>query len=187
MLLHRLGLEFEIVPPHYEADIRIDDPEKKAMYVALEKARSVAGLYVEGIVIGADTIVVVNGEILGKPKSRDEAMAHLRKLSGVWHRVITGLAIVDAGSGKEVVDSSVTEVKFRELSEEEISRYVDSGEPYDKAGAYAIQGAASLFIEEIRGDFWNVVGLPLPLLYRCLKEHFGLCLLDMVRPEISLI
>ena len=115
---------------------------------------------------------------MGKPRDVSVARDYLRRLSGRVHRVITGLAIIDAGSGKEVYDYEVTEVKFRELSDKEIELYVSSGEPLDKAGAYGIQGFACLFVEWIRGDFYNIVGLPLFKLSLLLRE-FGVDLLEL--------
>jgi len=177
-LLKRFIPGLEVVKPIWETRVISDDPVEVACLTALEKARAVAGRFTEGLVIGADTIVVIDGEILGKPRDVSVARDYLRRLSGRVHRVITGLAIIDAGSGKEVYDYEVTEVKFRELSDREIELYVSSGEPLDKAGAYGIQGFACLFVEWIRGDFYNVVGLPLFKLSLLLRE-FGVDLLEL--------
>lgn len=169
-LLRKLGLEFEVMPPIWETKIMSDDPVEVAEYIALEKARAVAGFLTEGIVIGADTIVYVDGRMLGKPKDVEEAKMFLRMLSGKVHDVITGIALINAANNREIVDHEITKVKFRELSDEEINWYVSTGEPLDKAGAYAIQGLGCLFIEKIEGDFFNVVGLPLAKLYVMLKQ-----------------
>ena len=169
-LLRKLGLEFEVMPPIWETKIISDDPVEVAEYIALEKARAVAGFLTEGIVIGADTIVYVDGRMLGKPKDVEEAKMFLRMLSGKVHDVITGIALINAANNREIVDHEITKVKFRELSDEEINWYVSTGEPLDKAGAYAIQGLGCLFIEKIEGDFFNVVGLPLAKLYVMLKQ-----------------
>ena len=178
-LLRRLGLDFEVVKPLWETRVIDDDPVEVAELTALEKARAVAGGFTEGLVIGADTVVVIDDEILGKPRDGEEARLFLRKLSGRVHRVITGIAVVDAGRGREEVDHEVTEVKFKELSEEEIELYIASGEPFDKAGGYGIQGLGSLFVEWIKGDYFNVVGLPIYRLSLLLRR-FGFDVLRSV-------
>lgn len=187
LLLKKLGLRFRVVPPSYEVEVEMEDPIEYVELKALEKARAVARLFTEGIVIAADTVVFVDNEILGKPRSIDEAKDFLRRLSGKTHYVATGVAVIDAATMREVVDSEVTKVKFRELSEEEIEFYVKTGEPLDKAGGYAIQGLASVFIERIEGDFWNVVGLPIPLLYYILKTYFRYDLLKESKQTVSLV
>lgn len=187
LLLKKLGLRFRVVPPSYEVEVETEDPIEYVELKALEKARAVARLFTEGIVIAADTVVFVDNEILGKPRSIDEAKDFLRRLSGKTHYVATGVAVIDAATMREIVDSEVTKVKFRELSEEEIELYVKTGEPLDKAGGYAIQGLASVFIERIEGDFWNVVGLPIPLLYYILKTYFRYDLLKESKQTVSLV
>ena len=187
LLLKKLGLRFRVVPPSYEVEVEMEDPIEYVELKALEKARAVARLFTEGIVIAADTVVFVDNEILGKPRSIDEAKDFLRRLSGKTHYVATGVAVIDAATMREIVDSEVTKVKFRELSEEEIELYVKTGEPLDKAGGYAIQGLASVFIERIEGDFWNVVGLPIPLLYYILKTYFRYDLLKESKQTVSLV
>ncbi len=136
--------------------------------IAYDKAKSVIDSNEESIIIGADTIVTIDGEILGKPHSEEEAVSMLQKLSGRSHEVITGVAIVS--SLKEVVFSTVAKVHFFELTEEEIKNYVDSKEPMDKAGSYSIQGYASRFVSGIEGDFYTVMGLPVSALYQELKK-----------------
>jgi septum formation protein len=121
-------------------------------------------------VIGADTIVVVDGRLLGKPEDDADAERMLRQLSGRWHAVMTGVALYDAGTKREVVDYDKTLVRFAQLTDREIEWYVESGEPMDKAGAYGIQGRGSIFVEEIAGNYHNVVGLPIPLVYRLAKR-----------------
>lgn len=186
-LLQKLGLTFKVFPPTYEIEIKSNNPIELAELKALEKARCVARLFDRGLIIAADTIVFIDDEILEKPRSISEAKEFLKKLSGREHFVVTGVAIVDASSMREVVGSELTKVKFRELSDEEIEFYTRTMEPLDKAGGYAIQGLAALFIDKIEGDFWNVVGLPLPLLYRLLKEHFGFDILKESRSSCALI
>ncbi len=139
--------------------------------LALEKAEAAAKKHPSLLVLGADTMVVVNSEILGKPADERDAQRMLRLLSGKWHDVLTGVALVRAeGDGGRVVAHEKTQVRFAAMSDAEIDWYVKSGEPIDKAGAYAVQGRAALFIEEIRGDYWNIVGLPVRLLYKLAGE-----------------
>ncbi|MHB1159154.1 MAG: Maf family protein [Chloroflexota bacterium] len=172
-LLRQAGLEFEISPSDVEERLSETlSPAEAAETLALEKARWVAAQRSEGLVIGADTVVVVGGQILGKPVGAEDARAMLRLLSGREHQVITGIAVVDAGSGWCRSDSVTTAVSFAPLSQEIIDRYVATGEPLDKAGAYAIQGFGALLIEGIRGCYNNVVGLPLRRLAEMLGE-FG--------------
>lgn len=121
-------------------------------------------------VLGADTIVVTGDEILGKPKDSADAARMLRKLSAQSHEVITGVCLLTP-AGKEDVRHEVTRVHVREITEDDISFYVAHGEPMDKAGAYAIQGIASRWIDRIEGDYFNVMGLPVALVYRMLREH----------------
>ncbi len=142
-----------------------ETPQQYVQRLAMEKARAVANRS-GGVVVGADTIVVLDEtlEILGKPASRVEAESMLLKLSGRWHTVFTGVAVV-ANAGTEV-DYACTRVRFASFTRAELDWYLDSSEPYDKAGAYAIQGYGSLFVEEIQGNYLTVVGLPVPLLKR---------------------
>ena len=170
-LLKDLGLKVKVVGSKVkESKFDISNPEKLVKTLALTKAREVARRVSKGLIIGADTIVVHGGKILGKPKNREEAKTMLRELSGRTHEVLTGLAVIDASTGKTMVDFVRTRVKFRKLSEEEIASYVATGEPLDKAGAYAIQEKAGLFVEKIDGCYFNVVGLPLARLAEILKE-----------------
>jgi septum formation protein len=148
-----------------------------ACALAVEKARAVAAGYgPETLVIGADTLVVIDGYVLGKPRDEAEALAMLVRLQGRTHEVVTGLAVVPGpvgeGARREVVDAVVTEVTFRPAERGELERYAATGEPLDKAGAYAIQGRGCVFIESIRGCYFNVVGLPVFRLARMLSE-FG--------------
>lgn len=169
-LLQKLGIDFEVVPSRIdEKSVKFDDPEELCKRLALMKARDVAKRR-EGIIVAADTIVVFKGEVLGKPKDEKEAKTMLRMLSGNEHVVMSGIAVIDTNSGKEIVDVVKTRVKFRKLKKEEIDSYVESGEPLDKAGAYAIQGKAASFVKEIHGCFYNVVGLPLARLVEMLSK-----------------
>lgn len=174
-LLRQVGLTFVVEPSN--VDEAVSDPlspEQLVEFLALSKAREVAARRPEALVLGADTIVVVDGQILGKPADRDHAIAMLERLAGREHRVMTGVALVQGG--REVVSHEVTVVRFGPLTRQQIERYVDSGEPMDKAGAYGIQGRAAALIQSIAGDYFNVVGLPL---YRTLQmlSQFGVTVL----------
>lgn len=172
-LLRQVGLNFEIMPSDVEEVFPAGEPPAAtAEMLALVKAQQVASQRTEGLVIGADTVVVVDGQILGKPAGPDEAKEMLRLLSGREHQVITGVAVVDAATGRARSDGVATSVRFAPLSEEAIARYVATGEPLDKAGAYAIQGFGALLIEGLCGCYYNVVGLPLRRLAELLGE-FG--------------
>ena len=149
-------------------------PEEIVKALSAAKAQEVAARHPGAIVIGADTIVELDGTILGKPADRDDAFRMLRALSGREHRVYTGVTLVR--DGVAVSEAEMTRVFFRELTDREIWAYIDSGEPMDKAGAYGYQGLAGVFVEGIRGDFFNVVGLPLCRLGRML-EAMGVQLL----------
>lgn len=148
-----------------------DEPRHLVENLAWQKAREVCTRVPTSIVLAADTIVVKDGKIMGKPHDRQEAVRMLQHLSGGKHQVITGVCLIDMAGIKELVDSEVTTVHFRELSEREITRYINSGEPFDKAGGYGIQGKGALLVSDIEGCFYNVVGLPLAKLqtmFQCL-------------------
>ena len=168
-LLMQVGVSFEVADPG-EVETASGGPEEQAVGNALAKARKIAEQREEGIVVAADTMVVFEGKVLGKPVGAEEAMSMLGKLSGNVHRVITGIAIVDATSGKAETDYEETIVHIRPLSQDEIAAYVATCEPFGKAGGYAIQGVGALLVEEIRGCFYNVVGLPLSRLDELLKR-----------------
>ena len=169
-LLASLGLSFEIKIS--DVDESMDDqmsPVQQVEQLAERKARAVAAQLNQGLVIGADTLVVLNQSVLGKPADRQEAMEMIERLQGRSHEVFTGLAVMDVATGKTVVTHQVTAVRFKPMTAEEIERYVDTGESYDKAGAYAVQGKASIFIDSIRGCYFNIVGLPVAKLADVLK------------------
>ncbi|MDO8444519.1 MAG: Maf family protein [Deltaproteobacteria bacterium] len=173
MLLRQVGIEPVVVPSHVPEDaIEGEFPEDTALRLAIEKAREVSKQFREGLVIGADTVVVIAGEQLGKPKDVDDAGRMLRLLSGKTHTVVTGLAVIDAGTSDTKTALVRTRVRFKPLSEEDIEVYIGTGDPMDKAGAYGIQGRAAVFIEGIEGCYSNVVGLPLSELMDILKS-FG--------------
>jgi len=173
-LLEQVGMTFLVAPANVDESVRDGEmPKDYAERLAMEKARAVASQRQEGIVIAADTIVVVGDSILGKPFDAADARRMLSALSGREHEVITGLAIIDAATRRSAARTSVTRVWFRNLSVKEISAYVATGEPLDKAGAYGIQERGALLVERIEGCYSNVVGLPLSLLGEMLRE-FGI-------------
>ncbi|MEK7851423.1 MAG: Maf family protein, partial [Deltaproteobacteria bacterium] len=170
MLLRQIGIEPIVIPSHVPEDIREgESPEDSALRLATAKAREVAGQLREGLIIGADTIVVIDGEQLGKPADERDARRVLRLISGRSHSVITGLAVIDAKTFEVKTTVVRTTVRFKRLTEEEIDAYIATGDPMDKAGAYGIQGRAAAFIEGIEGCYSNVVGLPLSELAEMLK------------------
>lgn len=175
-LLRNANIPFTAKPTDIPEDARPGEaPQACAERLAREKALAIAHLYPDAFVLGADTIVVVDGELLGKPHDGADAARMLRLLSGRSHQVITGICVVHPRSGNSVEQlrtaSETTLVTFQPLAEEEIRYYVSTREPMDKAGAYAIQGIASRWVSRIKGDYSNVVGLPVPLVYRLLREH----------------
>lgn len=178
-LLSQAGIPFTVVP----ADVDEENaelsgtPERKAEQLAYMKAVAVAGKIGEGLVLGADTIVVCAGEVFGKPVDRDDARRMLEMLSGREHQVITGIAVLDAAKKTTRIEHEVTRVRFSKLLPEEIEAYISSEEPFDKAGSYAVQGKGALMVEGIDGCYSNVVGLPLRKLYMVLKE-FGVQVLE---------
>lgn len=169
-LLANLGLNFKIkvsqVDETMEGDI---PPAQQVEKLAERKAAAVASETAEGLVIGADTLVVFAGKPLGKPANRQEAVHMINELQGKSHEVLTGLAVIDAATGQSVVTHQTTAVHFKPMTREQVERYVSTGEPYDKAGAYAVQGKASIFIESIQGCYFNVVGLPVSKLADALR------------------
>lgn len=176
-LLSRIFSKYDIIPSNFdESDVPNGiAPYELVIYLAKMKARDVAKNHADSLVIGADTIVVADDIILGKPKDSNDAANMLKQLSGREHEVITGICVIYGG--KEMCSYERTSVRFRELSNQTISRYISTGEPMDKAGAYAIQGYGSVLIESISGCFFNVVGLPLYKLSKTL-ENFGISPLE---------
>lgn len=160
-LLEQFGLDFKVCAADI-AEAACGSPEKTAVNNAVLKAKAVLAQYPECLVIGADTVVVARNQILGKPRDRDEAFAMLRMLSGAKHQVLTGVALLTAD--REKCFYVATDVWIRELAAYEIRTYIDTGEPFDKAGGYAIQGIGGAFVESISGCYYNVVGLPMPRL-----------------------
>jgi len=175
LLLRQIGLTFTVDPSKVDEHLNAgESPAKNARRIALEKATEVARRRASGIVVGADTIVVLGRTILGKPKSHREAARMLKRLSGRSHVVYTGFAIVDGHTGRALTDVVRTRVWFRRLGDREIARYVRSGSPLDKAGAYGIQDDfGAVFVESIDGCFYNVVGFPLVRFYQRLGEFLA--------------
>ena len=160
-MLSSLCSDFRVVPSAIEETLTAGAPADAAAALALDKARSVAARMRQGVVLGADTIVVIDGVALGKPTGPDDARAMLRRLRGREHEVITGVAVVDAVTGRSQAVAVVSRVRMAEYGEAEIDAYVMTGEPLDKAGAYAIQGRGGALVAGLQGSFSNVVGLPL--------------------------
>lgn len=169
-ILERLGFEFEVMPAGLEEDQNLsEDPEKNVKLLAELKGVDVQRVRPRRTIIAADTIVTCDDAILGKPADPGEVFDMLRLLSGRGHRVLTGVALI-APPNRRIIEAESTSVFFREVSDAEIARYLDTSEPFGKAGAYAIQGFASAFVERIEGCYFNVVGLPVALLFRMFRR-----------------
>jgi septum formation protein len=168
-ILTSVGWDFtKIVPDVDESILDGEAPDVYVQRLAEAKAEAASAAHPSEIVLGADTTVVVDDEIIGKPVNEDDARRMLRMLSGKWHEVLTGIAVVQNGWSR--TGCQRTRVKFNEMTENEIAFLVEKGDPLDKAGAYAVQAQAALFIEAIDGDYWNVVGLPVNFVYRMVTE-----------------
>lgn len=162
LLQQLIGDDFEIKESSFEEDNTLDiDPIKLAERHALGKAKDVAQKVDSGIVIGADTFILFEKKVIGKPVTEEKARETLNKLSGNVMEVLSGLAVIDVDDNKEIVDHAITKIKIKKLSQQEIEDYIKSGEPLDKAGAFGIQERGGIFIEKIDGCYFNVVGLPL--------------------------
>jgi septum formation protein len=166
-ILNAIGWPFEAIAADIDESVRAgEDAVSYVKRLALSKAQTVAQRSPGDLVLGADTTVVVEAELLGQPLDDNDAERMLRLLSGKWHDVLTGVALTRSGDKTQaLVDHEKTRVRFAEISDEEIAWYISTGEPRGKAGAYGIQGPAALFIEEIAGDYFNIVGLPVRLVY----------------------
>lgn len=175
-LLQNMGLDFEIITSDGAEQVFENElPQDIVKRLSSEKALNVAkrAPYDDCIVIGADTVVAIDGKILGKPVDEGDAKRMLTLLSGRTHKVYTGVSVIETTSGERVSDYVETEVKFVNLTERQIEKYVSSGEPMDKAGAYGIQDLGAMLVEKINGDYFNVVGLPVSRLARILRDRFG--------------
>jgi septum formation protein len=181
-LLEKIGLVFRVDAGAYEEEIRSGlTPRALARFLSAEKARAVAWKYRNAVIIAADTFIVLRKKIMGKPHTKKEAERMLRLLNGRAHSVISGFTILDTETNRKISRSVETKVFFRKLTRKEIHAYLESGEPLDKAGAYAIQGLGSAIVRKIEGDYFNVVGLPISSLVEDLKK-FGI---HVLRPAES--
>ena len=165
-ILQNTKLKFEI----QKSDIE----ESMVVRLAYEKAYDVAQKNKDKLVIGADTIVALDNEVLGKPKDKEEAYQMIKKLSNKTHKVITGISLINISHGMVVNDYVVSLVTFKDLSEDSIKDYINTNESLDKAGAYGIQGYGALLVDNIQGDYFNIVGLPISKLSDLLKDHFDI-------------
>ncbi len=178
-ILELLGLDFCVETADTDESCDICDPHDRVAFLAAQKGEAVLKKKLseyqsldDTLIIACDTLVYVDGEFLGKPRDRDDAYRMLTLLSGRSHEVWSGIYVFFGG--KAISRAEVTKVSFCEMSHKEKERYLDSGEPFDKAGAYAVQGKAAVYIKGLEGDYFNVVGLPVNLLYRTLREEFGI-------------
>ena len=171
-ILRAAGWPFEPIAANID-ETRADDEDAVdyVLRLAQEKAEAVAASLASGLVLAADTTVVLDEHVLGQPADDADARRMLKLLSGRWHEVLTGVALMPVGqTGPPLIDHERTRVRFTEMSRGEIDWYVSTGEPRGKAGAYGIQGRAALFIEQIEGDYFNIVGLPIRLVYELVKK-----------------
>ena len=174
-ILENLGLKFDIITADADESSDITDPDGLVMTLAERKGRAVVEKLTDKagcLVIACDTLVYAEGEFLGKPKDRSDAERMIKLLSGKKHLVVSGIYLYL--NGKEVTAAAQTGVVFDEMTDGEIAEYINSPEPYDKAGGYAVQGLASVYIRGLEGDYFNVVGLPVNLLCKTLKKEFDL-------------
>jgi septum formation protein len=169
-LLRRLGVPFTVMPSDLSEELPPGPFEDAVKALALAKARAVARQVATGVVLGADTVVALGGTVFGKPVDRDDGRRMLRALRGKRHEVLTGVAVVEAPAGREASAAVVTHVHMAEFGDDEIDAYLATPEPYDKAGAYAVQGGGSRMVARVDGCYTNVVGLPLTTTRRLLAE-----------------
>lgn len=177
-LLEQIGLKFEVIPSHAKETITKELPGEVVEELSLQKAQDVAGQITDGIIIGSDTIVWQNGRIMGKPRDRAQAYEMLRSLQGNVHSVFTGVTVIikeNTGQEQHHTFHCETKVHVCPMTDDEITTYIDTGEPMDKAGAYGIQGRFAAWVEAIEGDYNTVVGLPVCALWQVLKEYMGNC------------
>lgn len=173
-ILENVNVKFTVVASNIDEVILDNEPPKElVMRLAFEKCMDVAKKNEDALVIGADTIVVMDNQILGKPKNEEDAYNMIELLSNKKHQVITGISLINLSLDKKVIDYVVSEVTFKDLSKETIRDYINTKESLDKAGAYGIQGYGSLLVESISGDYFNIVGLPISRISDLLKENFN--------------
>ncbi|CEJ72551.1 Maf-like protein [[Clostridium] sordellii] len=174
-ILANTNAKFDVLTSDVDERIfKFEEPTQLVLRLAFEKCMDIAINNPESLVIGADTIVVLDNEILGKPKNEDEAFDMLSKLSNREHQVITGMSIVNIENNKKIVDYTISNVKFKNLTDQDIRDYISTGECLDKAGSYGIQGYGALLVKEIQGDYFNIVGLPISKLSDILKSNFNI-------------
>ncbi|WP_270941414.1 Maf family protein [Romboutsia lituseburensis] len=174
-ILENTNTEFEIIKSKIDEVILENElPSQVVMRLAFEKSIDIALKHPDSLVIGADTVVVLNNNILGKPKDSSDAFNMIKQLSGKTHQVITGISLINLNANQKIIDYVVSNVKFKNLSEEDIKDYIQTNESLDKAGAYGIQGFGAMLVEEIQGDYFNIVGLPISRLSDLLKKHFNI-------------
>ncbi|MCR4576840.1 MAG: Maf family protein [Clostridiales bacterium] len=169
-ILEKLGIAFDIIPSNADEGGVTGSADETVMILAARKAKSVAEKLSDALVIGCDTLVALENDVFGKPESTAQAEEMLSRLSGNTHRVLSGLCLIDTATGETRVSREETFVSFKALSPEEIRAYVVSGEPMDKAGAYAIQGGAGKFVSEVKGSYDNIVGFPSELFLREVRQ-----------------
>ncbi|MBQ5329962.1 MAG: septum formation protein Maf [Oscillospiraceae bacterium] len=170
-LFRLISEDFLICPTNAEEVVPEGTPAEDVPLLLSEiKAEAAAAEHPDDIVIGCDTVVIHKGKIYGKPADREDAFRTLKTLSGECHTVVTGVTLIQKSRGKKTSFSQKSVVKFCELSDEEIESYIDSGDPFDKAGSYGIQGRGALIVNGISGDYYNIMGLPVGMLYRKLKK-----------------
>ena len=161
-ILRTLGVSFSIIPPDIDEKKKpYESPKDYVLRVACEKAQKVGNLFPDKWIIGADTVVVHRGRVLGKPKTEDDAFIMLKRLKRSWHKVYTGYCVLNISRRIVYQDVAETKVFIKDLTDEEIGRYIRTSEPLDKAGSYAVQGKGGYMVKEIRGSYTNVVGLPI--------------------------
>ena len=174
-ILENTNVKFKIMASSIE-ELRLEgeSPCQMVMRLAFEKGIDIASRQKSDLVISADTIVVLDNTVLGKPKDEIEARKMITSLSGRTHQVITGISLINLDNNKKIIDYVISNVKFKNLSEEDINDYIRTKESLDKAGAYGIQGYGALLVEEIQGDYFNIVGLPISRLSDLLKNYFNI-------------
>ena len=174
-ILENTNVKFDVISSSIEELILGgESPCQMVMRLAFEKGIDIASKHKSDLVISADTIVVLDNTLLGKPKDEEEAKLMITNLSGRTHQVITGISLINLENDKKVIDYVISNVKFKNLSEDDINDYIKTKESLDKAGAYGIQGYGALLVEEIQGDYFNIVGLPISKLSDLLKIHFNI-------------
>lgn len=174
-ILENASVKFEVMASSIE-ELTLDgeSPCQMVMRLAFEKGMDIASRQKNDLIISADTIVVIDNTVLGKPENEIEPRKMITSLSGRTHQVITGISLINLDNNKKIIDYVISNVKFKNLSEEDINDYIRTKESLDKAGAYGIQGYGALLVDEIQGDYFNIVGLPISRLSDLLKKHFNI-------------